>query len=289
MSVKQFIPWWGKIAAKVVLSRARLDYAWWQKHGLFVHGAMDRPAYAFGVVMSHLARARWDTLAGKVVLELGPGDSLATAMIASALGAERCVLADAGRFAQADLHTYVSLQEYLEARGLTVPNVRNCQTLDAILDRCRAEYLTDGLAGLRRILDASVDLVFSQAVLEHVRLAEFAPMQQEVRRVLRRDGLASHQVDLKDHLAGALNSLRFSDSTWEAEWMVRSGFYTNRLRLSEIVAAVRAAGLVPDVTEVQRWSELPTPRARMVPRFRVMSDEELLVKQFDFIARPAFT
>jgi SAM-dependent methyltransferase len=289
MGVKQFVPWWAKIAAKIVLSRAHFDYGWWQKRGLFVHGEMDRPAYAFRVVMSHLDRIGWPMLAGKVVLELGPGDSLATAVIARTLGAERCYLADAGPFAQAGLHTYLGLQEYIETQGLTPPNLRDCQTLDAILDRCHAVYLTDGVSGLRRIADASVDLVFSQAVLEHVRLSQFAQIQQEMRRVLRRDGLASHQVDLKDHLAGALNNLRFSDSTWEAGWMVRSGFYTNRLRLSEVIAAVRAAGLVAEVTDVQRWSELPTPRARLAARFQAMSDEELLVKQFDFIARPTLT
>jgi SAM-dependent methyltransferase len=286
MGLKQLVPWWAKIGAKVVLSRTHLDYGWWQRCGLFVHGQMDRPAYAYRVVMSHLERIGWKNLDGKTVLELGPGDSLATAVIARALGAERCYLSDAGAFAKPDVQTYVQLQQFLEAQGLRPPDLKGCASLDDILARCHGVYLTDGLAGLRRIPSGSVDLVFSQAVLEHVRLSEFSETQKESARVLRPDGIVSHQVDLKDHLAGALNSLRFDERTWEAEWMAQSGFYTNRLRFTEIIDIVKAAGLEPEVTEVQRWDRVPTPRAKLAARFRAMPDEELRVKQFDFLARP---
>jgi hypothetical protein len=196
-------------------------------------------------------------------------------------------LSDAGPFAQAALDTYVKLQEYLEGRGLHPPDLRGCRTVGDVLECCHAVYLTDGLPGLRRIPTGSVDLVFSQAVLEHVRRGQFLETQQEVRRVLKDTGLASHQVDLKDHLEGALNNLRFTSPVWEAEWMARSGFYTNRLRFSEIVAALTSAGFVPEVTDVQRWSALPTPRARLAAPFQSRSDDELLVKQFDVVARPA--
>ncbi len=134
---------------------------------------------------------------------------------------------------------------------------------------------------------SSVDLVFSQAVLEHVRLADFDETQRQIRRVLRPDGLASHQIDLKDHLGGALNHLRFSESLWERDWMASSGFYTNRLRCSDVLASMRDAGLTPEVTAVERWPGLPTPRARLAPRFRAMPDEELTIRQFDCVARVA--
>src|SRR5262245_36048916 len=113
MAVRQLIPWWARIATKVVLSRTPLDYRRWQKWGLFVHGAMDRPAYAYRVVTSHLERVGWSSCREKTILELGPGDSLATALIAAAFGAERCYLVDAGFFATRDLEIYLKLQKYL--------------------------------------------------------------------------------------------------------------------------------------------------------------------------------
>lgn len=285
MNIKQFVPWWARIGTKVLLSRARIDYSRWRQWGLFVHGQMDRPSYALDVVQSHLARVGWPDCRGKTVLELGPGDSLATALIARALGAERVYLIDAGDFAPYEPAACVALQRYLESRGLRPPDLSACETRGDFLRICGAEYLTDGLPGLRRVPDASVDLVFSQAVLEHVRLAEFDDTQQEIRRVLRRDGIASHQVDLKDHLGGALNSLRFSADTWEAGWMVSSGFYTNRLRCSDVLASMRRAGLRPEVTAAERWAYLPTPRAALAPPFQTMPDDELMVEQFDCVAR----
>ncbi len=36
-------------------------------------------------------------------------------------------------------------------------------------------YLTEGLKSLREVPDASVDFLFSNTVLEHIRLKEFFP------------------------------------------------------------------------------------------------------------------
>lgn len=287
MSIKQLVPWWTKIAAKVVLSRANINYGRWRRWGLFVHGAMDSPDYAFNVVLSHVRRVGWSDLQGKVVLELGPGDSLATAVIASALGASRIHLVDAGDFATFETSTYVAVQHFLERAGYHPPDLSTCRTRDEMLALCRAAYLTTGLAGLQRLPTASVDLVFSQAVLEHVRIAEFDATLQQLRRVLRPSGVASHQVDLKDHLGGALNNLRFGGATWEAKWMVDSGFYTNRLRYPEILASMTRAGFDVETTAIERWTTLPTPRAKLATHFRNMSDEDLLVKQFDCVGRIA--
>ena len=287
MTLKRFAPWWAKIGAKVVLSRLDVDYSRWRRWGLFVHGQMDRPAYAVDVVLAHLARVGWTDCAGRVVVELGPGDSLATAVIARALGARHVYLVDAGDFARYEAEPYQALTRHMATRGLTPPDLRGCDSRSALLAACDATYLTTGLHGLDTIPAASADLVFSQAVLEHVRLSEFDATQRAIRRILRPTGVASHQVDLKDHLGGALNSLRFTHETWEAEWMASSGFYTNRLRMSEILASMRAAGLEPDVTAIERWRTLPTPPARLAPHFRAMPEEELAVKQFDCVARPA--
>lgn len=197
MNMKRLVPV-GEDCAKVALSRMRVDYGQWRQWGLFVHGAMDRPAYALGVMMSHLVRPGWNDCAGKVVLELGPGDSLATAVIARALGATRIYLVDAGDFATYEPGAYAALQRHLESAGLHPPDLSSCATRAQMLTVCGAEYLTDGLAGLRRVPQQSVDLVFSQAVLEHVRRAEFDDTQRALRRVQAPAGLASHQVDLKD-------------------------------------------------------------------------------------------
>ena len=287
MSLKKMVPWWTKLAGKIVLSRVPAGYRVWERVGLFVHGAMDRPDYAWRVVTEHMARAGWADLSGRVVVELGPGDSLATAVIARTLGAAEVWLVDAGAFARTDLAPYAQLAAALRVKGLTPPPVETFSTVEEMLRACRARYETTGLAAVRGIPANHVDLVFSQAVLEHIRLKEFDPLLVEMRRILKPGGLASHQVDLKDHLAASLNHLRFSPGVWESEFMARSGFYTNRLRMREIVARFEAAGFSTRLEGIKRWPAVPLPRAALAPVFRGFPDDELTVSQFDVVARPS--
>jgi len=287
VTVKARLPWWSKMAAKIVLSRLPAGYRAWERVGLFVHGAMDDPAYAWRVVTDHVARAGWRDLDGRVVIELGPGDSLATSVIARSLGASETWLVDAGPFARMDLAPYRRLAAFLRDKGLTPPDVDRCSTAEEMLDLCAARYQTRGLESLAAIPDGRADLVFSQAVLEHVRRREFAPFVREMRRVLKPSGVASHQIDLKDHLAASLNNLRFSTDVWESETMARSGFYTNRLRRQEILAAFEAAGFRTRVDGVRRWAAVPLDRRAMDASFRGMPDDELTISQFDLIATPA--
>lgn len=165
--MKKFIknlPWWAKIGVKIVVSRAA-GYRLWQRYGLFRHGRMDTNDYALGVFRSHVERTGIaGRLAGKVVLELGPGDSVATAVIAHAFGA-RAILVDAGSFANPDLVSYRALSEILSSEGLPAPDLEGCRSLPEVLEQCRAVYVTKGLSSLRGLSSESVDFIFSQAVL----------------------------------------------------------------------------------------------------------------------------
>ncbi|HEY0997336.1 MAG TPA: class I SAM-dependent methyltransferase [Gemmatimonadaceae bacterium] len=282
------IPWWAKLGAKVVLSRLPAGYAVWQRLGLFKHGPMEKPEYAFRVFRKHYERVAFGRKgAGFVVVELGPGDTLGTALVAKAFGASRTWLVDVGPFARHDVGPYRALASLLRAEGLTAPDLDDARSLDDVLRACNATYLTNGLASLREIPDRSVDLVFSNAVYEHIRRAEVAPMTREVARILRDDGATSHSIDLKDHLGGGLANLRFTDDRWESEFMVRSGFYTNRLRWTDFVTIFDDAGLTPELLRTERWSRLPLPRRKLAPMFSAYPDDVLLVSDIDLVARHA--
>lgn len=281
--MKKLIPWWLKIGFKILLSRIPLKYTFWQSIGLFRHGEMDQSSYVVNVFREHVSRAELDgKLSGKTILELGPGDSIATAIVAASYGA-RAILIDAGDFASKDLEKYQQLVSYLTELGLSPPDISSAHDLGGILRVCNSQYLVEGVKSFSAIESNSVDLIFSQAVLEHVRKKEFAETMLECRRILAEGGVASHRVDLKDHLGGGLNNLRFRDSLWESEFFVKSGFYTNRIRYSEMLSLFRSAGFSADVLRVDRWDKLPIDRSDLNANFSDLDDDELMVSGFDVL------
>lgn len=287
MNIKEALPWQTKIAAKILLARLPLGYRLWQKMNLFKHGQMERPQYALDVFTAHFGRVEFSRkTAGFSGLEIGPGDTLFSAVIAKTFGASRLYLVDTGPFARRDVKPYLEMAAELKRIGRRPPPaLENCEGIDQVLSVCSAVYLTNGVNSFRAIPDASVDFIWSQAVLEHVRQRDFPMLVREMRRVLRPGGVCSHRVDLKDHLGGRLDNLRFSERLWESEFMAGSGFYTNRIRYSEMLQEFEAGGFSVRVVRKEQFSDLPTPRKRMAERFRTISDEDLMVSGFDVILR----
>lgn len=287
MSLKAMLPWWAKIGAKLVLSRLPVGYGFWQRLDLFKHGSMEQPDYVYEVFKRHLDRYR-EVVGGSpgVALEMGPGDSLATAVLAPAFGISKLHLMDAGPFARDDMEPYLAMAEFMRQQGLAAPDLKGVDSLAMLLQRCNAHYGCEGLRSFKQIPDASVDFIFSQAVLEHVRRREFAATVGEMRRVIKPSGMCSHSIDLKDHLGGALNNLRFSEAIWESEFMAKSGFYTNRIHYQDMLKIFSDEGFAVEVVSAERWEALPTPRRNLAPAFRALPDDALLVSGFVAVLRP---
>jgi SAM-dependent methyltransferase len=283
--MKTLIPWWFKILAKIILSRLPFGYKVWQRIGIFRHGYMEQGSYALHVFNEHVSRAgKQVMLQGKTILELGPGDSIATALVAASYGA-KAILVDAGPFAMTDIEGYHKLAQDLEHAGVSPPDISTAETLDEILDACNAVYLTEGLHSFSSIEAGTIDLIYSQAVLEHVRKHEFQDTMRECFRVLTPAGIASHRVDLKDHLGGSLNNLRFSERIWESEFFVSSGFYTNRIRYPKMITICKQVGFDVEVCDVRRWDDLPLKKQSLSKEFSYYSNEELIVTGFDILLR----
>lgn len=281
------IPWWGKVLAKLVMARFPIGYRVWSRLGVFRHGEMDSNLGRVLDGWKHyqaLYRRLTDRDVHSVV-EIGPGDSVGRALCAAADGVERMWLVDAGDYATADPAHYRAVAAALAATGRTPPDLADAADRDAILKRCGAAYLTRGIDSFAEIADRSVDLIFSDVVLEHLPRAQFDRFLTEMFRVLRPGGLSMHAVDLHDHIGGRLNSLRFPAWFWEHPTVARSGFYTNRLRLSEIEAKARQAGFETALPWVRRWPAVPTDRKALNQDFQGFSDDDLSVCCFSIVMR----
>lgn len=143
--------------------------------------------------------------------------------------------------------------------------------------------------------DGSIDVVFSNSVLEHVPRATILAMYTEARRVLQPGGLMFHSVNCGDHYAyvdariGQLNYLQYSDRSWRF-WDNRF-LYQNRMRAHEFTDAAGQLGF--DVTldtsnpRPERLRELASLRVHR--QFRHVPAEKLCLTSVDFIARPRCT
>ena len=276
------IPWHIKILAKIAMSRIPFGYALWQRLGLFRHGQMDNNDYAIRIFRSHLKNAGIVNPKGMTLLELGPGDSIATAIIAAAYEAKP-VLVDAGAFVRTDMLPYMNLVSALSEEGLVPPDISGCTSIHEILIRCNAQYLTNGLKSLQQLESRSVDLIFSQAVLEHIRYHEFQDTMLECYRLLKENCHCSHQVDLRDHLSEGLNNLRFSRALWESRLFSRAGFYTNRIRCNDMLERFNQVGFQILRCTMQHWDSLPINRMDLNSEFRSKSDDELCISVFDVL------
>ena len=272
--------WIIKIAIKLILGRLPFKHQLLRSLNLFRHGKMDDPAYALKIFRLHFKQAP-ESL---VVLELGPGDSLASALIAKAHGAKKVYLVDVGSYAKQSVKSYQIMARQLEQAGLKhLPDMENITTIDGMLEQCNAEYLTNGLQGLNKIPSASVDFIWSHSVVEHIRKRDFEKTFRELHRILKDDGQASHNVNLQDHLQHSLNSLRFAESLWESDFFAHSGFYTNRLRCTESLKIMEKAGF--RVADLNRgfWESLPLPKTLLHPDFQHFSDEELRTRTYSVL------
>ena len=249
------IPWYIKIPAKIVFSRLPVDPLTWQRLNLFRAGVMDNEESARSIFFKHLDATGLSNLSGKTLLELGPGNGLLTGKFAAELGASKTWLIDAVAIAE----------------PASFPNT---------------EYLSNGLASLRTIPTASVDFLFSNAVLEHVRLNEFADTVAEMRRIIHPGGICSHQIDFRDHLGGSLNNLRFSEHIWESKFMAKSGFYTNRIPWSRMKEMFVEAGFSLTLIKQDFWPSLPTPHRALAEPFQDMNAHDLLTWGCHVVLRP---
>ena len=318
-SIKGIMPWWLKVGSKMVIYRLPIGDKFWKSIGFFQYDQMEVPEYAYRAFKNHFDRVTQakQLEPGFTSLELGPGNSLFSALICRSHGGGDTYMIDVDNFAIENPQSYVAMADYLTQQGLAAPQIQSdcgCEaspkdsasagrmppvvfddlplsglrhrSFTEIMADCGGVYLTSGLASLQTIESNSVDFVWSHAVLEHIRRAEFLEIMKETRRVISDDGVCSHTVDLKDHLDQSLNNLRFKENFWESKFVNDSGIYTNRIRCEEMLEIFREAGFEVREVEYDRWQQLPVPRNALDKQFQDLSDDELRISGFSVLLIP---
>ncbi len=275
--MRKLIPWNIKFIIKILKALLPLNYTLFAKLGFFRHGKMDRPEYAIELFAKHFPNSTDLPKKPFVFLEIGPGDSLFSGIIASSKGAQKSYLIDSGDWINRDIEKYLRLIEILYGNDYLKDG--SLKTLDDIKERFQIIHLVNGLSSLKSIPDSEVDVSFSNACFEHISSGEVYEFFKELKRVSNPSTLSSHCIDFKDHLAYSLNNLRFSRKFWESDIIKKSGIYTNRLRFVDMEKAALEAGFKATTTKLEKWEKLPLERKKMHPDFLSYKDEDLLIKE----------
>ena len=279
-------------------------------------------AYCYTVWLRHLVMAAkhgCDTDPGAVA-ELGPGDTLGTGLAALLCGAQRYTALDAAAYAnpRANVAIFDELVELLRARapipsGEAYRNVKppldeyafphhilGQERLERSLDshrvaRIRRAVLGEDDAGLIRyrapwqdagvIEPATQDMVFSQAVLEHVDALPQA--YAAMRAWLKPTGYLSHQIDFKSHGYAATwdGHWRYGDFAWR---LVRGAeaWFINREPYSTHQRLLAANGFC--VVHEQRTHSTPSfGHGALARRFSAMPEADRETSGVYFLAAPA--
>jgi Methyltransferase domain len=274
-------------------------------------GHTDSASYCYGVWMKHLTllRAHGFPAIPRTMAELGPGESLGVGLCALLSGSSHYVGLDViahsnpGRN-QAILNDLIPLfqnrasnpdkgwpeiSSYLDER-LFPSHILNEQALQLALrperieairravtapspqDPITAEYKAPWFDP-RVIEEASVDLVVSQSVLEHV--VDLPATYKALYQWVKPGGWMSHQIDFASHrLSNRWNGHRTcSDRLWEIT-LGKRPFMINRQPASVHLRLIQEAGFRV-VTHQKYMRKDGIRREELAPRWSDISDEDL--------------
>lgn len=280
--------WIFKILAKIIISKFPLLKRIFVFLGFFKIGNMD--SYEYSLKVFNLHHAEYTSLvseSNKILLELGPGLTVTSALLAKAYGFKETYLVDVGYFAKSDLTFYKILSNNLIQKGIMVPNINKAKTFDEMLEICDAKYLVNGLESLKEIPSNSVDFVFSHSVLEHIRKRELPNTFKEINRLMKSGGISSHLIDYQDHLGGGLNNLRFKENLWEWDFIANSGFYTNRIPAIEMHKLFKKFGFVIIKEGFGKWQNLPISRKLLSYQFKKYKNHQLINRTSSILLKKA--
>ncbi len=278
--------WLLKIVIKIIFSRLNIPYKFWKKLNIFRHGKMEDFSYARKIFEIHFRdMSEVNKIKNPVIMEIGPGDSLFSMVYSRRYSKEKFFFLDVNDFASKDLNLYFKLQKKLEKEHYLSNKLKKpFESFDKLLNFYNTKYLISGLESLREINDNSIDYIFSHSVMEHIRKYELNNLIKEMYRILKPNGVISHNINYKDHLGESLNNLRFSEKIWESDLFANSGFYTNRIPAVEMHQYFKNSGFNLFKEDYGRWDKLPISRSSLSKEFRKFTNDELARPTSRFIA-----
>lgn len=248
-------------------------------------------------------------IAGQRMLEIGSGWYPLFPIALYAGGAKKIVTVDLNRYMKPEL-TRQCVEVLREAKHLRVIAEKSGAAEGDVEHRLASvakalargadvgeasegaiEYHAPSDASDTKLPDASIDIVFSNSVLEHVPGPVIEAIFREARRILPPGGVMIHGVNCGDHYAytdrsiNQLHYLSYSSARWE-KWQNRF-LYQNRLRAMDFTELAKKSGFTVELdtskARPERLKQLE--QIDVHPEFAKYPREQLAITSIDFVAR----
>jgi SAM-dependent methyltransferase len=226
------------------------------------------------------------TVDASTFFEFGSGRDLVVPLAISACGAKRFITMDIERLAKLDL-VQSNAQVVARLSGLSRSAFSSWEELERYWS---IDYRAPTDARVTGMESNTIDCAVSVETLEHIPRDDILKILNELRRILRPDGIALMQIDYGDHFKGfdpsisSFNFLTYSEEYWRP---FQSRFqYVNRLRHSEYLALFENAGFEVIVAYPDRRPVEPAILERLAPPFQGFSEEDLFTLGALIVARP---
>jgi SAM-dependent methyltransferase len=287
----------------------------WRFRRTLADGA-DSPLYCYSVWLRHLVMLNQYgfRIFGARIGELGPGDSLGVGFAALLSGASQYVGLDLMPFAaRADLESILTELGALYQRRQPIPDQAELPYVQPLLESYEFpreliewKHLEERSAKIRleiasnletselisyrapwnsvnAIPSGSLDLVFSQAVLEHIDALQES--YEAMYRWLKPGGFASHVIDFGAHRVAPTWNGHWAYSDWQ--WrLVRGGreFLLNRAPLCSHITYAKKVGF--QIAAVKRYYDTSGfSLGQLSPRFRFTNAEDMKTRSALVILR----
>ena len=261
----------------------------------------------WALMMGHLATSNV-RISGATLMEMGTGWYPTFPLCLHLAGAARVHTVDLNPYlkpektiALADrlLESHVPRIAELAGREASAIEARLLEVTRALRGGATIGAATDGGVAYHAPSDAaqtglandSIDVVFSNSVLEHVPGPVIESCLVEARRILRPGGIVFHSVNCGDHYAytdatiDQLHYLQYSEAAWD-KWN-NEFLYQNRLRAIDFTDMARAAGFAIEIDTSRALPERLAALDKLVVDacFAKYSRDQLAITSIDFVGR----
>lgn len=166
----------------------------------------------------------------------------------------------------------------------------HCPDLESLFSTAHTRYHAPADASATGLEKNSIDLVISNAVLEHVPTETIWALTRESRRLLRKSGIAYHFIGLHDHYAilsdklSNVNFLRYPQWLWSF-FVLNDIGYHNRLREKQFLDIFNAcsASVIWLKNKTDSRDILALQEMKIDKSFQHLTLDELAVHQTEVI------